>query len=56
MKTKLPLVALLLCFGGCAPTNLSEIITAAAHDPAMVHAQVVTPWGTATYDRNKLAN
>ncbi len=37
---------------GCAATNATEMIKAAAQDPATVKMTMTTPWGTVQYERN----
>ncbi len=50
MRFLVPTLALLLC--GCSSTNITKLVQAAAKDPAKVHIEVRSPWGTVTYDRD----
>jgi len=52
MKNKIKAIVLLalpLC--GCSTTNISELVKAAAQDPAKVHLEVRSVYGIVTYDR-----
>ncbi len=45
-------VILLISMCGCSSTNITKLVQAAAKDPAKVHIEVRSPWGTVTYDRD----
>jgi uncharacterized lipoprotein len=56
MKKTIPLLLGIVLLSGCSTTNITKLVQAAAKDPAKVHIEVRSPWGTITYDRdNSLA-
>lgn len=51
MKTLILGSILVIGLTGCSTTNISDMIKAAATDPAAVHFQVTSIYGTVTYER-----
>ena len=49
VKTLLAVVALALA--GCSSTNISQLVAAAAKDPAAVHFEVTSIYGRVVYER-----
>lgn len=47
---------LLLLVGGCSPTNLADMIKAAAKDSANLCGSVLTPYGSAKFSRTNCTN